>query len=192
MNQAEKYLIESLAGSGIAILSGFAARMLRPDLIEPGFEPRVLESGRLMQLRTRIPRFSVRFEGRPDSVDVLARSGESLKARIEWLTGLSVTSIEAAIAESSEQVILPREIVATDPSGDRYVGIRTNEPGRKCAECANYTAGFACTAQAVSGVQRPHGGVNRRCLGFTPLFDSYDSRSGSQLWPELLQLDQKV
>lgn len=185
MNSAEKYVAESLAASGLAVISGPIAASLRPDLWRAGTEAGMDLARLKVANRPGVARYSVQFEGLNRPVEVLARSADRLALRLEWLTGYRATDIDLVELPQGSRPKPAPPAAKPDPSADRYLGVATKEEGRQCGDCEHFTAGRTCMASEVSGIERPHGGTRRRCLGFTPTFQNQDQRNGRQLWPEL-------
>lgn len=189
MNFAEKYVTESLAACGLAVISGQVAATLRPDLWRAGTEAGVDLARLKVSNRQGVARYSVQFEGLNRPVEVLARSADRLALRLEWVTGFRATDIDVVEPPQGTRPKPAPPAAKPDPRADRYPGVVTKEEGRQCGSCKHFTAGGLCKASQVSGIERPHGGTRRRCLGFTPLFEDRDQRSGLQLWPELVAVE---
>lgn len=186
MSQSSRYVVESLASSGLAVISGVVAATLRPDLWHTGTSAGMDLAKMKLPDMTGCSRYTVVFEGLNRPVEVLARSHDRLALRLEWLTGLPVSSISELGQPSGGKAAAKAEPAKPDPREDRYSGISTKEEGRTCGECERLTANGECRAEGETGVQRPHAGIRRRCLAFQPQWDARDSRTGRQLWPELL------
>lgn len=72
----------------------------------------------------------------------------------------------------------------------------TREGPRTCQLCECLSATGVCIA-AAKGLPgsaptnyRPDIHISRRCLAYKPVFGSYEKRSGLELWPELVLLDE--
>lgn len=191
--KANLYLDQQLAASGFAIQDSVIACTLRGDLWTSGMEASADFAPSRFRLKDRpgVRRFSAVFKGRESRpVVVLARNADHLAMRIEWVTGLTVLDLyEEATGHQaptgSELHLKPRQEV----SDDVHAGVLTKEPGRTCGDCEHITAGGRCKAYPASGIERPVQRALRRCVTFAPLFESMDSRTGRQLWPELTALE---
>lgn len=53
---------------------------------------------------------------------------------------------------------------------------------RSCGECSRFSSAGTCLE---SVEHRPNARVPRQCLGFLPVPEAYDDRTGRELWPEL-------
>jgi len=186
----QSYVHQALAGSGLAILDSQIMAKLRPDLwganggLEAAWE--VNKFGDNLGTLGALRQFVVRIQGRDREVMVVARSSEYLAMRIEWILGefvLDVLEITSAAPQVTATPAVPR---TSSASIDRYPGVFTKEPGRRCGECDHLTAGHACRKSAQSGMEHPPGNVTHRCLEFKAKWDSLDKRDGCELWPELV------
>lgn len=116
---------------------------------------------------------------------VLARSLDQIEQRVLWITGLRVVP-------AGQEVPAPtrwrdeRPAPTPAPNGDRFHGVATKQPGRTCSGCEHMSPGSTCTKSGVSGLKHPLINAVRRCPAFVPHFDAVDSRTGAQLWPELM------
>lgn len=189
-NRIQTYVHQSLAGSGLAILDSQIMAKLRPDLwganggLEAAWE--VNKFGDNLGTLGDLRQFVVRIQGRDREVVVVARSSEYLAMRIEWIVGESVLDV-LEIASAAPRAPVPPTAPRTSSAGiDRYPGVFTKEPGRRCGECDHITAGHACRKSAETGMEYPPGNVPHRCLAFKPKWDALDMRDGRQLWPELV------
>jgi hypothetical protein len=196
MSNAKRYVIESLAATGFAILRGSIAFRLRPDLWATGsdagydFIPATLTNrlSGIEGVQTFLTRFKEIDEG-SRFITVLARSGDDLARRIHLITGFTP---ELLIPESQMEgqvdldAIPSRKVFnAATVSDDVHAGVVTKEPGRQCNGCEWMTAGLGCTNSDESGIKYPTLNLLRRCRGYRPTFESYDQRVGATLWPEL-------
>ena len=188
------YTHQALAASGFAILDSRIAITLRPDLWTSGLE--ATGGFGLNDTRNRlrgiggVKRFCARLIGVDGTLTVLARSSDNLAKRIEWVTGFEVREIfeEQEIAG----IPAPRDVPRRRPpqsADDQHAGIQTAEGSRTCSSCNAMSAGNSCRNASISGLEYPSANVQRRCLGYTPKWDAYDKRPGSELWPELLKLE---
>jgi hypothetical protein len=189
-----RYGNESLAASGIAVWNSQIAMTLRPDLWSSGVDCG-MDFGRLYSrqvidshLDGKCHTCFVTLEGIDARVKVLARSLDMIAKRVEWLTGYTVIKIdvESHVPRPVRAVVPPRVAV----NGDRFSGVVTKEAGIACSNCNHFTAGHSCRNPEVSGIAVPDSRVGRRCLAFVPIYESMDSRSGVQRWPELVALAQ--
>lgn len=187
----ETYVYQSLAGAGFAILDPVIAATLRPDLwggnggIEAAWEFGRAEN--VINGLRGVHRFTLRLADSRDTA-VVARSGSHLASRIEWILGREVKELfhESEVAGTVVADDAPPRARADTPTGDRYAGAVTAEPARSCSSCDHLTAGHACRAAKLSGVEYPAANVPRRCLQFVPLWNAMDMRKGPVLWPELV------
>lgn len=191
--KANKYIIESLAATGFAIIDSTIACTLRPDLWTHGmeaagdFSPRFFRPIQPLGARE----FTVLLEGRDKRLTMLARSDMDLAYRVEAVTGIRVLGLFEKKGALDPSALAKPALPTRDedlPNGDRFKGVTTAEPGRKCHECAQRSVAGKCLNVAASGIEWPVLRVSRRCLGFKPHYESLDSRTGPQLWPELVAL----
>lgn len=209
MNRAFEYAAQSLAHAGFVVMHGQIAVELRPDLWHTGIEA----SGDVADRRTRtrleaLPRVSkllVRLDGFDDPVDVLARSMDSLATRIEQITGRRCKRVDegnaepigawerrcAAMDQQARTKVAAASVASAPPvrrgsaDGDAWAHVATKEGPRTCGKCSRYSAAGTCMAAAESGLAEPNPRTPRRCIAFTPRFESLDGRAGRVLWPEL-------
>jgi hypothetical protein len=196
-SQISKFIHESLASAGFAVLSSSIAYSLRRDLWSSGmdaggdFATRNWRNslGQIADLK----RFRARLAGLDRDVEVVTRSADALEQRIQWVTGREVLSLveEGAPVAAAPEPKVKRANSETAPVrrivelGDLYPGVLTREPGRTCHGCENLSAGHTCKASVLSGVEVPLMREPRRCLGYVPPWASIDGRTGRVLWPEL-------
>lgn len=188
--KANKYIIDSLAATGFAIIDSTIACTLRPDLWTHGMEAAGDFSPKFFRPidHPGVKEFSARMEGREKALTVIARSDIDLEYRIEVVTGIRVLALfsKKAARDGAQQTAAPVLVKEeAQPNGDRFHGVTTAQPGRKCHECRHRSVGGSCMNVAASGIEWPILHVHRRCLGFQPPYDALDSRTGPQLWPEL-------
>lgn len=191
MSKALDYIVRSLAASGVAVCHHTIAMHAAPTDWYDGVQAR----GELASERLRVAvgnmsglhRFTCQLAGIPDRVMVLARSANELARRIEWLTGRECSDLRTDTEQPAVAMVRQiNERPAASPTDDRYAGRPTKEGPRTCGDCEKFTAGHACRDQHTSGLALPNPRAARRCLGFTPKFNSIDQRTGPQLWPELV------
>lgn len=184
-DRAVSYVAQSIGFTGLALLDWHVALRQRPDLFGSGVEA---SSVAAHGWRTRYRRPPGMRTGRADmgdlvGVEVWALSDRRLAERIEEVTGLTVHRLVL------DPVAKPTPAPARaghDPAGDRHAGLVTKQPGRACQDCERFTAAHLCSTSAASGIERPSPRALRRCVAFTPLWDSLDKRDGRALWPELV------
>lgn len=192
-SKIDTYISQQLGASGFAVLDSSIAFALRGDLWSSGVEAGAdfAPSRFRPRDRTGVRRFSAVFKGRESRpVVVLARNADHLGLRLEWIVGLQVIDLyeeESGLQAptGSELHLKPRQEV----SDDVHAGVLTKEPGRTCGDCEHITAGGRCKAFPASGIERPAQRALRRCVTFAPHFESMDSRTGRQLWPELTTVE---
>lgn len=190
-NRVETYIHQSLSSAGFVILDHQFAATLRPDLwggnggMEASWEFGKAEN--MINGITGVHSFILRLKGRRD-ITVLARSADHLARRIEWVLGEAVSALIPEQSIAGDPMVVERPSRAQRSSTDRFAGVGTKEPGRACGDCDHFSAGHTCRKASESGIESPAAGLPRRCLSFSPLFDSLDSRKGPQLWPELVNL----
>lgn len=188
VNAGTAFLIDCLAASGFAILHPVVAVEMRPDLWDAlGAEQALLVSQRVriaMKAMGGLRRCHVRLEGISGEVELATRSMAEIEKRVEFVTGRSCTVLRAADASplKTSHVVI-RAIEASD---DRFHGRVTVEGPRTCGDCDRFSAGSTCMSAAVSGIERPVRGAQRRCLAYQPKYAANDQRTGVQLWPELV------
>lgn len=188
-----KYVNESLAACGFCVLNSAVAMRVRSDIWTTGVEC-ASDFGRkeLTAKLNNLPgvtRFTGQLEGISRNVLVLSRSPDFLAQRIGWVTGYSVLQLLPEghyLPAPSGQTEATMQRWSEPTTDDRFSGITTKEPGRTCGTCQHMTAGHNCSVAEISGLEHPAGGTWRRCLGYTPTREQYDSRTGVQLWPELV------
>lgn len=191
--KANLYLDQQLAASGFAIQDSVIACTLRGDLWTSGMEASADFAPSRFRLKDRpgVRQFIAVFKGRESRpVVVLARNSDHLALRIEWVTGLTVLDLYEEA--TGQQVPTGSELhhkPLQEVSDDVHAGVLTKEPGRTCGDCENITVGGRCKGYPASGIERPVQGTLRRCVAFTPKYDSVDSRTGRQLWPELTAVE---
>lgn len=193
MSRVEQYTIQGLAHAGFVILDSQTAVTLREDLWgRNGGMEAAFDFGRATNFLNGIQgvrRFTARIKGRRDC-QVLARGVAHLAQRIEWVTGLQVLELWPDSETEGQRPASERPMEAPPAAfEDRWHGIHTKQPARTCSECSHFTAGHACNKANESGEERPAARALRRCLSFTPMFESLDNRTGRQLWPELINLE---
>lgn len=190
--KANKYIIESLAATGFVIIDSTIACTLRPDIWAHGMEAAGDFSPKFFRplQHLGVQEFFIRLEGRSSRLNMLARSGIDLAYRVEVVTGMRVLELfskQEMHGVATEPVAPARASKDEDlPNGDRFKGVTTAQPGRKCHECSHLSAAGTCINTAASRIDRPVSHVPRRCLGFKPPYEALDSRAGPQLWPELV------
>lgn len=195
MSNAQRYVTESLAASGLAVIAGQVACTLRPDLWSSGTSA----GADLARLRTDylvgVGRYKILFDGLNRPVEVLARSDDRLAVRLEWLVGMQVLEIgevEAGKVSASAPIQTAARAPTVDPNGDRYAEIATANPGRACTDCVNLMLNGRCRAFEKSGLEWPSPNTLRRCLQLVPEYGTMDDRTGAQLWPELAKVRAKT
>lgn len=195
MSNAQKYVTESLAASGLAVISGQVACTLRPDLWSAG----TTAGMELAKLRTDyllgVGRFTVQLDGLNRPVTVLARSDDRLALRLQWLTGMAVLDIGEVAAAKAPQAMPtqpPARAPAKDPRGDQFADVKTAEPGRSCGDCKRLAATGRCMDSELTGLEWPNRKALRRCPQFVPQWEAMDNRIGAQLWPELVTVSAKA
>jgi hypothetical protein len=189
--KANIYIDQSLAACGFAVLDSTIACTLRPDLWHSGMEAAGDFSPRFFQPsgRVGVTRYKGFFEGREDRpIEILARSSDRLALRVEWVTGAKLTDLYEVVASPVGTPVTPTvpRSRATQIAGDLYQGVETKESARSCGECEHLSVAGRCLRAQESSLEWPQQNALRRCLAFTPKFDSRDSRSGLQLWPEIV------
>jgi hypothetical protein len=197
MSKPLTFAQQSMAASGIAIWSSEIAYKMRPDMwsgpmdCAGDFGTRYSKSLAENYLVDECHAAIVTFEGIGYPVRVIARSSDQLAMRLEWLTGRKVLKmlVHSPVIRQEPKADSQRE-TAPPKNGDRFAGVLTKEPGRTCAGCDHFTPGHSCRRSDASGIAVPNVNVVRRCPAFVPLFENLDSRSGAQLWPELVGLAQ--
>lgn len=188
-----KYVHESLAATGFAVLHHQVAMTLRPDMWNDGLTCR----GELGATTTRnslgglnVPRYVANLAGVGVAI-ILARSPKQLPDRVEMVTGFNVNDIypeselegiPASLIERQAEQITERRQSQLDP----YAGAKTANGPRSCSSCSQISAGHKCQSSAESGLQYPAANIPRRCLAYQARWDSHDARNGKQLWPELI------
>lgn len=190
-NRIETYVHQSLAGAGFAVLDSGIAAMLRPDLwgngnggMEASWEFGRAEN--MLNGLRNVRRFFMRLEGNPRDIPVVARSSEYLATRIEWTLGRAVLDLVEVTERKTEAPPAPAVARAASTGIDRYPGIKTKEHGRTCGQCDQITAGHVCRKAKESGFEHPPANVEHRCLSFTPVWNATDTRTGRELWPEIV------
>ncbi len=190
-NRIETYVHQSLAGAGFAVLDHTIAAMLRPDLWgngNGGMEA-AWEFGRAENMLNGLQgvrRFFMRLEGSARDIPVVARSSEYLATRIEWTLGRAVLDLVEVTKGKPTAALEPAKARVQSAGLDRFHEIKTAEPGRTCSHCDHLTAGHACRKASETRLDHPAANVQHRCLWFTPQWNATDSRTGRQLWPELV------
>jgi len=188
-----KYVHESLAATGFAVLHHEIAATNRPDIWTNGMECR----GDIHAQTTKnslgfisAPRYRVAMTGINGLVTVLARSPKQLADRIETITGFHVEDIfpESELTGTPEPMSDKRitEIARRHEHARMFSHIETANAPRHCSTCSHISAGHRCMNHKVSGIDYPPANVDRRCLGYSPKWDSHDRRDGHALWPELI------
>lgn len=176
--------------TGLCILDAAVAHRMRPDLWQARAECFAdFESKHGKTVASGYPHpgaktYQADIEG-IGRVKVMACSPHSLSQRIEWLTGLVVTSVDLDTAPVAPDGPTPRSEQPRRQNGDQYPDVVTKEPGRTCGACEFFSSRGSCIRPALSGIELPAANAQRRCLGFHPLFGTGDNRKGAQLWPEL-------
>ncbi|RUP35577.1 MAG: hypothetical protein EKK45_00805 [Curvibacter sp.] len=177
---------QALAHTGLVILSARFAIEQRPDLWADGLAC-AAEFGQAMARNSfaNLPgiRFKAALDDQSTPVIVVARSADQLAARIEWLTGRKVISLEATVSPPQAVVAPP---APSAPPEDRHHGVVTRESSVTCSDCSAFTAGHSCSSAVQSGTEHPAANVPRRCLAFAPHWDAVDKRCGAERWPELV------
>lgn len=194
LDRREHYLHSNLASAGFALLDFELACTLRPDLWGAhGGNAAAHEFGKPSSRNkiNAIPgqRFLLRLKGHGRDIEVIARSDDMLDRRIQWATGMQVLDL-IPMAEL-EGVAMPDPAMAAKPrakriSEDLYHGVPTAEPGRTCSQCDCLSVSGACRSAKVSGTEQPAANTLRRCPAFIPVWGSDESRTGAQLWPEIM------
>lgn len=186
MTRALNFAQQALAHAGFAVLNARLAVEMRPDLWADGLTC-AAEFGQAMARNSfaNLPgiRLKVVLQDQSNAVTVVARSVDQLAARIEWLTGRKVVSMELAVTQSQAVVTPPAPQAQQE---DRHHGVFTRESGVTCSDCSAFTAAHSCLSADQSGTAHPAANVERRCLAFVPLWDAADLRNGAARWPELL------
>jgi len=188
-NRIESYVHQSLAGAGFAVLDPSVAATLRPDLwgsgnggIEASWEFSRAEN--MLNGLQGVRRFFIRLDGSTRDIPVVARSSEYLATRIEWTLGRAVLDL-VEVAQKSAPVA-PTVPQTKAASIDRFPDIVTAEPGRTCSQCDHVSAAGSCIRAKDTGLSFPPPNLKHRCLWFKPHWNSTDSRTGRQLWPEIV------
>lgn len=196
----EKYLHQSLAATGFAIMNSEIAIRQRPDLwggyMECGAEfSRAINRNQFASLPNTL-RLTARLAGVASPVLVLARSMSRLGERIEEITGMAVERLEPETKTARTVApIQPRRDTPV-PDDIEHSNTATIEPPRSCRQCDNLTNDGGCMS-AMRGQfpgrpahYRPTANHPRRCLKYTPgrnlvEGDRADYRTGPELWPEI-------
>lgn len=198
MSKGVKFINESLGACGFAVLRGQVAYIQRPDLWATASDCGHDLSAK--QLENRLSSvygcttYLARFEGIDGPlIKVLARSGDQLAQRIEWITGFKVRQLipESEMAGQRDESNIPARKTfpkGNTEGGDLHAGLVTAEPGRTCHQCEWSTSGRGCQKSEESQIRLPSLNEPRRCIAFRPRFENIDGRTGAQLWPELVTL----
>lgn len=180
------YVGEALMGGGFAFVDLVWAWRHAPHLWRNALDAVANETPSLALQVARawpgVQAYRVQIEDCPASVEVLARSPARLAERIGEITGQRVLSVEPVEPPPRAPAEPPPPRAAGD---DRYAGVVTKESGRTCASCEHFSAGGACLRADLSGLARPAPRALRRCPAYAPDIESFDGRTGAQLWPEL-------
>lgn len=111
-SKLQRYTIESLAASGIALISASVAYLLRPDLwstrIECGYSFNdSKERDRYLESLQGVLLFEAQLAGAPDWTLVACRSADGIPMRVQWLTGEEVTALRPYRPTATEPVKVP-------------------------------------------------------------------------------------
>lgn len=188
-----KYVHESLAATGFVVLHHEIAATVRPDIWGDGMECRRdihAQTTKNAMGSINAPRYRALLTGINGLITILARSSKQLADRIETITGFQVEDIfpESELAGIPEPLSNQRktEIARRHEYAQMFSHIETANGPRRCSSCSHIAAGHHCMNSKVSGIDYPPANIDRRCLGYTPLYDSHDRRDGQALWPELI------
>lgn len=200
MNKAHNYFATALSGCGFVIVDGQIAAEQRPDLFHTGIEAGGTfddQARRAIASWPGLVRCTLRLAGIERPLLLYVRwADENLARRVEEIVGRHVVSI--AVLEGAPFAAARDPAAGAGRRASRGGTWRaestpakkaaTLEPPRSqlCASCERLTAGGTCMASEKSGQARPQVAEARRCVAFQPIFQSLDSRTGAQLWPELL------
>lgn len=195
MSKAMTYVNASLGSTGFCVIHSRVAYRLMPDswadAMDANYDLKHKSLPAKLGSVQGCTAYLARFEGiESPLIRVLARSGDQLAQRIEWVTGFKVRQLilETDMSgEKDESNIPARKIFKQErvEGGDLHAGVITAEPGRTCKECEWASAGTGCKKAEESKIRYPALNEPRRCIAFRPGFESRDGRTGAQLWPEL-------
>ena len=196
MSNAKKYVIESLGSTGFAVMRGQVAYTQRPDLWATAsdctydFADKALWNrlGDLHGCIVLLARFA-EFQG--VLIKILTRSEDDLARRVAQITGYHPTTLiheSELVGEIDPDSIPPRRVGSPIQSDDLHPDVVAIEPRKVCGECEWASTGSSCTNSGESGIERPAMNTPRLCKAFRPKFESLDSRTARQLWPELWAL----
>jgi len=192
--KAMKYVHESLAATGFVVMHHEIAATVRPDIWGDGMECRKdihAQTTRNALGGLKPLRYRAILRGIQGAVPLLARSPKQLAERIELITGFQVDEVfpESELEGIPEPMsnerlaaIARRKVSLQNP----FDHIKTANGPRSCSTCSHIAAGHRCMNDKVSGIDYPPANVDRRCLGYAPLWNSHDKRNGHALWPELI------
>jgi hypothetical protein len=194
MSKAMTYVNAALGSTGFAVLSAKVAYRLMPDNWCDAIDANHDLASKTLPAKLNSVQgctaYLVRFaEFESGLIKVLSRSADQLAQRIEWVTGYRVRQLVLAselIGTLDPADVAPRNV--SPASGDLHPDAVTAEPRKVCGECEWASTGSSCTNSGESGIERPAMNTPRLCKAFRPKFESLDSRTARQLWPELWTL----
>lgn len=192
-----KYVHEALAATGFVVLHHEIAATIRPDIWGDGMECRKdinAQTTRNALGGLKPMRYRATVRGIQGAVPLIARSPKQLADRIELITGFQVDDVfpESELEGIPEPMsnerlaAIARRHEQTQKHIQMFLHINTVNGPRNCSSCSHIAAGHRCMNSKVSGIEYPPANVDRRCLGYAPMWDSHDRRDGHALWPELI------
>jgi len=194
--EAMTYVSTTLGSTGFCVLNARIAYTLMPDKWCDVFEAHHELANKTLPAKLNSVQgcttYLVRFaEFESGLIKVLARSSDQLAQRIEWVTGYKVRQLALAsdlIGTLDPSDIPPRRVGSPIQSDDLHPDVVAIEPRKVCGECEWASIGSSCTNSGESGIEHPAMNTPRLCKAFRPRFESHDSRTARQLWPELWAL----
>lgn len=194
--EAMTYVNAALGSTGFCVLNARIAFTLMPHKWCDVFEAQHELANRTLPAKLNSVQgceiYLARFaEFESGLIKILARSEDDLARRVAQITGYHPTTLiheSLLVGEIDQESIPPRRVSAPIQSDDLHPDVVATEPRKVCGECEWASIGSSCTNSGESGIERPAMNTPRLCKAFRPRFESLDSRTARQLWPELWAL----
>jgi hypothetical protein len=196
------YAEQQLASTGWAAIHLDIAMRLRPSLWG-NIGANALHS--FGNKQSRADRLLIRFPGARlfqatvdgyGAVKVLARHEQFLAERMSWVLGADVSDVmEISSPDHRPHIVSKSANSTSDPLALQHANIATKEPPRNCKQCGRMSSSQTCLAALAGDLPNaprdylPDLSWLRRCVAYRPPYDAYDPRTGPELWPEVMVID---